>query len=366
MNKRVLIIFPNEWLAYTPTVLNMVAKLSDVFEIKVLAIDDGNYRSNEINGDQFEFVKVNRVLLKLHSFITKGFGTSKFYQLVKIFLLFFAAKGYKQWADEVIAVDSAGLWISQKIFGKSHFMSLELFKDKFFQECNAALIESVIIQTQERYDYLFGNLKIKTFLVQNSPPYRLGFANLKRSNVKKAIFLGNANQRNGAYFCIEAMRSIEELSLTIKGTISSEDRQYIETNYCDLLSSNRLIIDDSYVKQEVIIDYLSQYYVGFCFYNLNYTDDITRFNFISVPSGKLFNYYAAGVPVVGSDMLGLKSVQDFKTGVLLEDLSTAKVLQALKYIDEHHENLSENCFKAAAHFDFDSSVQPFKDYLLAK
>ena len=70
MNKKVLIIFPNEWLAYTPTVLNMVTKLSDVFEIKVLAIDDGNYRSNEINSDQFEFVKVNRVLFRANAHVS--------------------------------------------------------------------------------------------------------------------------------------------------------------------------------------------------------------------------------------------------------------------------------------------------------
>jgi glycosyltransferase involved in cell wall biosynthesis len=366
MKKKVLIIFPNEWLAYTPTILNLVARMSDVFDIKVLAIDDGSYSNEAIDSDNFDFIKVNPIALKLHTFTAKRLGTYKVYQLAKMALVFFAARAYKGWADEVIAVDSVGLWIAQKIFGKCHFMSLELFKDRLFNQCDPRLIESVIIQTQERYDYLFGDLAIRTFLIQNSPPCQPSLTNRKFPISKKAIFLGNANPRNGVYFCIEAMRDIEDLSLTVKGTISDEDRKYIETRYSDLLSSGRLIIDDSYVKQELIIEYLSQYYVGFCFYDLSCTDETTRFNFISVPSGKLFNYYAAGVPVVGSNLLGLKSVQDFEAGVLLKEISTSHILQALRYTGEHHDRLSENCLKAAIHFDFNSAVQPFKDYLLTK
>ena len=364
--RRILIIFPNEWLAYTPTILNLIPKISDAFDIKVLAIDDGNYKNSEIGGDGFDFIRVSPIILKLHAFTMKRLGSSKFYQLAKMALIFFAARAYRGWADEVIAVDSAGLWIAQKIFGKCHFMSLELFKDRLFEECDLELIESVIIQTQERYSYLFGDLDIRTFLIQNSPPYQPGSTSREFSNSKKAVFFGNANPRNGAYFCIEAMRGIGDLSLTIKGTISSEDRQYIESRYGDLLNDGRLVIDDIYVRQEAIVEYLSQYHVGFCFYDLNCTDEVTRFNFVSVPSGKLFNYYAAGVPVIGSNLLGLKSVQDFEAGVLIEDLSTSQVLQALKYVDEHHEQLSKNCLKAAAHFDFNLAVQPLKDYLLAK
>jgi glycosyltransferase involved in cell wall biosynthesis len=366
MKKKVLIIFPNEWLAYTPTILNLVAKISDVFDVKVLAIDDGSYRNKEIDSNNFDFIKVSPIVLKLHAFTKQRLGTSRFYQLAKLALIFFAARAYKGWADEVIAVDSMGLWAAQKIFGKCHFMSLELFKDRPFKQCDPRLIESVIIQTKERYDYLFGDLAIKTFLIQNSPPCQPSSTHRKFPTSKKAIFLGNANPRNGVYFCIEAMRGIEDLSLTVKGAISDEDRQSIETHYSDLLSSERLIIDDSYVKQESIIEYLSQYYVGFCFYDLSCTDETTRFNFISVPSGKLFNYYAAGVPVVGSNLLGLKSVQDFEAGVLLEEVSTAHILQALKYIGKHHDQLSENCLEAAIHFDFNSAIQPFKEYLLAK
>jgi len=366
MSKRVLIIFPNEWLAYTPTLLNLVTKLSDSFEIKVLAIDDGRYKSSEIYSENFEFLRVQPMVVKLNAFLEKKLGTAKLYQLTKMALLFFAAKSYKGWADEVIAIDSAGLWVAQRIFGKCHFMSLELFNDKLFQQCDLTLIESVIIQSQERYDYLFGDRTIKTFLIQNSPPYQADSSIESSVPSERAIFLGNANSRNGAYVCIEALRSIDNLSLTVKGSISNEDKLRIETSYGELLDSGRLAIDDHYIKQDDIIAYLSQYYVGFCFYDLSCTDDVTQFNFISVPSGKLFNYYAAGVPVIGSNLPGLSSVKEFETGILLDCISAEEILHALNYIDANHQRLRENCFKAAVHFDFNSAVKPFEEYLLSR
>lgn len=367
--KRILIIFPNEWLAYTPTILNLVKNFADTFDVTVIAIDDGNYKNDEIPDDAIKFIKINPLLLKLNTFTGKLLGSLKLYQLTKLGAIFLAALPYKGKVDEVIAADSAGLWVGQKIFGQCHFLSLELFRDTLFKKCDLSKIKSVIIQTQERYDYLFGKQYIKTFLLQNAPSYSSN-ESIKRAEkpvaqAKKAIFLGNANQRNGAYFCIEAIRELKDITLTIKGTISSEDRKRIEFLYGDLLANEKVIIDDRYVKQDEILEYLSEYHVGFCFYDLTCTDEITRFNFISVPSGKLFNYYAAGVPVIGSDLPGLSSVRDFETGVLLTDLSTENIVKALKYIDFNHSKIRENCFKAAAHFDFNSAVEPLKKHLIS-
>jgi glycosyltransferase involved in cell wall biosynthesis len=366
MKKKVLVIFPNEWLAYTPTLLNLVKETSDDFDFKVLAIDDGTYKNSELSGDQFDLIPIHPFIPRVHSFVVKTFGTSKFYQLAKMLIIYMSARTYVGKVDEVIAIDSAGLWIAQKLFSRCHFMSLELFRDFLFKQSDLSLIESVIIQTQERYDYLFGDVDIKTFFIQNAPVYQPSLIKQRDTASKKAIFLGNANARNGVYYCIEAIQNIEDISLTIKGSISRDDRQQIEAQYSDLLNSKKIVIDDRYLEQDELIEYLSQFYVGFCFYDLSCTDDTTRFNFVSVPSGKLFNYYAAGVPVIGSNLPGLISVKEFEAGLLLDNVSTEQVLQALTYIDNNHEQLSKNCLKASEHFDFNSSVQPFRKYLLSR
>lgn len=364
MKKKLLIIFPNEWLAYTPTVLNLVSKLADSFDLKVIAINDNRYKNDEIIGDEFEFIKVNSNIIKISAFLEKIFGNSKSYQLIKLILLFKQVRNYKP--DEIIAVDSMGLWLAQKIFKRGHFLSLEPYKDIYFRQCKTELIESVVTQTQERYDYLFDGIKLKTFLIQNAPNFNAEGRIYRETQTKRAIYFGNANPRNGIYFCIEAVENIKDISLTIKGTISGEVREVIEVRYSELIQSGKIVIDNSYVKQEDVIEYLSEFYVGFCFYDLSHTDEKTSFNFISVPSGKLFNYYAAGVPVIGSDLLGLKSVKDFQAGILLKDVSVESIAKAIETIASQHKRFSENCLAAAAYFDFDSAAEPFKSYLINK
>ena len=365
MKKRLLVIFPNEWLAYTPSLLNIVAGLKDSFDIKVIAVDDDIYKNDKkIHNEEVEFIKIEGTIAKIINWISKLFGNYRLYELLKMLVLYNRVRKHE--ADEIIAVDALGLLLAQKIYKQCHFLSLEPYKNFFFRQCNIEQIESVIAQTQERYDYLFGDVQLKTFLIQNSPSFKPGSRTYEPRTIKKAIYFGSAIPRNGIYLCLEAIANLPNVSLTIKGTISEEVEQVLETKYAQLLANKKIEIDNSYVNQTDIVEYLSEFYVGFCFYDLNLTDKTTKFNFISVPSGKLFNYYAAGVPVIASDILGLKSVKDFQTGILLQDISAKNITQAMEAIDAQHQKFSENCLKAAAHFDFDRALEPFKDYLLNK
>lgn len=380
MKKKILIIFPNEWLSYTPTLLNLVHKLKESFEIQVFTIDDGLYNNQSITQKEFEFIKIGQTLREfifLTEKISLNFGKirlrgSKFYQFLKIILLYRKArKFYKKNPDcEVIAIDSMGLFVAQRLFTKCHFLSLEPYKDYLFKQSNWNQIESVIAHSEERYKHLFGESPIKTFIIPNSPPLENNKLNKVHQYYPKlpyrAVFFGNATPRNGLYFCLEAIRRLDYISLVVRGKVSSGDRQKILREYGDLIKSGKLKIDDCYLQQEEIIEYLSKFWLGFCFYDFSYVDEVTRFNFISVPSGKMFNYYAAGVPVIGSDILGLKSVRDFNAGVLLKIPSPEAIVTAIEQILGQHNQYRENCFKAAEHFDFNKSAELFKEYLLQK
>ena len=361
--KKVLFIFPNEWLSYTPTVINMIAGLRDSFEIKVIATDNGNYKNEFFQGKEFDFISLKGTFAKVIYRLGKFLGNQRLYELLKMLVVYWRMRRYQ--ADEVIAVDALGLWLAQKVYHRTHFLSLEPYQNFLFKQCKTELIESVITQTQERYDYLFKS-KIKTFLIQNSPAFSSSNISQKQSSTKQVIYFGSAIPRNGIYFCLEAIAQLPDMSLTIKGTMSPEVRQHIAQNYAELLEQQRIVIDNDYLEQDKVIEYLSQFYIGFCFYDLSCTDATTRFNFVSVPSGKLFNYYAAGVPVIGSDLLGLKSAKDFQAGILLKHLSAENIIQAIKTIDTEYDLYRQNCYEAAEYFDFDRALQPFKEYLMAK
>jgi glycosyltransferase involved in cell wall biosynthesis len=97
-------------------------------------------------------------------------------------------------------------------------------------------------------------------------------------------------------------------------------------------------------------------------------DHIPRndFNYLSCPSGKLFNYYAAGLPVLGSDILGLSSAREFNAGILISDLSARSILQAILEIENGYGQLSRNCVRAALHFDFAETAGRYSRFLQSR
>jgi glycosyltransferase involved in cell wall biosynthesis len=267
----------------------------------------------------------------------------------------------------VIAVDSVGLWVAQRIFGESHFISLEAKKDRYFRATDARRIESVVIQTEERYHYLFDKLATHKFLIQNSPFFSKGTILAKTPFQKKLVFLGTAIPTHGLYMCLNAMelmtKSDKGYRLTIKGIISKERvRAFIRVRYRHLIENRIVMIDEQYTNQEEIIPYLSNFDIGFCLYDFN---RISRndFNYVTVPAGKLFNYYAAGVPVIGVDIPGMQSVKDFQAGILLVTPSSNNINDAIIKISENYDFYSANCLKAAEYFDFQKAVQPYKNFL---
>ena len=77
----------------------------------------------------------------------------------------------------------------------------------------------------------------------------------------------------------------------------------------------------------------------------------------------MFNYFAAGVPVIGIDIPGLQPVRDFDCGVLTKDMQPESIKNAIVEIESRFDYYSENCLRAAAHFSFDKMAEPFLDYL---
>ncbi|HEX6160189.1 MAG TPA: hypothetical protein VF111_08495, partial [Thermoanaerobaculia bacterium] len=97
---------------------------------------------------------------------------------------------------------------------------------------------------------------------------------------------------------------------------------------------------------------------GFCFYDFNILarDD---FNYVSCPSGKLFNYLAAGVPVIGSDVLGLQPVREKGCGVLLPDPTPHAIAEAIAMIEADRDGYRARCLAASVDFDFRAHLDRF-------
>lgn len=378
--KKILIIFTDLHLPYSPTMINLYDCLSQDFDVTIVAPEpDSLFGKQDLQSRKINYVKIsenlssirdNLIYFFLRIAIKLGYfkEIKQFYpeQKLKLFLLWKEVK--KREADEIIGVDFTGLWIAQSLFNKGHLLSLEISEaERLSKYINTEKIESVIIQTEERYKYLFPDLNLKRFLVQNAPIYKpLRSISTVRQGL---IFCGTACGEFGIYYCLNFIAEYPEFTLTIRGSIAKNVRNKIENKYQDLIDNNRLIIDEIYIKQEDLFEYLSQFSIGFCFYDLEKLSKIKNidiFDYLTCPSGKLFSYYAAGLPVIGSNIPGLSSVENFNTGVLINNYSPLSIKKAIDNINEDFIEKSNNCLKAAEYFSFDRAVQPFKDYLKNK
>ena len=356
VKRRVLIVFPDEWASYSPTLINLVNALENHFNVRVLAFDCGQYKNNQLPTRNYSFIWIapglGRIVRKL-----------QLYKAMKVILLLY--KLLTERADHVIGVDSVGLWATQMRFGRSHFLSLEAKRDYLFRLCHRSRILSVIIQSTERNEFLFGQRSLRplqTFLIQNAP-FLSSASILQQPEEGTLIYFGNIIPSHGIFHCLEAMRQLPEMKLTVKGIMTAEISNEIRQCYPDLVSSGRINLDSEYLPNEEVVPFLSRFSAGFCFYDFNLIKK-NDFNYLSAPSGKLFSYYAAGVPVIGSDILGLRSVRDYAAGVLLKELSPGAIANGVRHVMQQRESMRKACAEAAREFDFGVRVQPFVKFLL--
>jgi glycosyltransferase involved in cell wall biosynthesis len=351
--KTVLVAFSDEWLAYSPTVLNLISALSGHCSVKTIAFDSPGYNNHQLAIPHLEFLSFSRSWLQ-------RLGRCHLYSASKAARLYLRLLSYH--ADEVIAVDSLAAWVCQLRFGTCHFVSLEVTRTVFSRLLLPERINSVITQTPERFRYLFGDRDLRTYFVQNAP--RLDPRQTRpHPEPNHLVYLGNIKAEHGIFICLDALRLLPGTKLTIAGIPGEPTERKIRQEYQDLLDEGRVLLHKAYIPQDDIVTYLGRFSAGFCFYDFSLIA-ANDFNYITCPSGKLFNYFAAGVPVIGSDIPGLSSVDEFGAGELLRNPAAEQVAAATRRVLGRRDELSVNCLRAAARYDFDRSVAPFIEQLL--
>ena len=198
--KKILIVFPDPILPFSPSTLNLYDSLSNIYDVTILTFEPNlSYSSQKITDKKIIYLKqlANPLLAKIFMRglreITKKLKL-KNYNL----LLLFAGRAFplireiKKFDGEIIAVDFFALWCVMMAKKKAHLLSLEIIDDDLYRNsCPINSIKSVIIQSEERYNYLFGNQKIKTFFVQNAPRYIDEKIDLRKRKKNELIFCGN-------------------------------------------------------------------------------------------------------------------------------------------------------------------------------
>ena len=85
-------------------------------------------------------------------------------------------------------------------------------------------------------------------------------------------------------------------------------------------------------------------YIGLLPYKPINRGDLSELNALYCAPNKIFEYAGYGVPMVGSDVLGLRNpFEQWDIGRCCDDGSLKSILEAIKFVDKNHESLERNC-----------------------
>lgn len=384
---KILILFPDDWLSYSPTIINLAEILNeDGFEVTIIAVAKNKQISNAIHQNVkllyvedsislfIKFLnKIENLILKVSKLLNRLCNKTVFdeelwcpknvIKLIRSIKIFFRTKEVLY--NILFAVDNVGFFIGTRLLKrKTHFISLELNKNIFYYLIDWGYMESLIIQNVERQNYLLPesvNTK-SVFFIQNSPRYSEEIQT-SRSGCNRLIYFGYPGlEYNGIINILETLKLLpNEYSITFKGPFNLALFNYVQEHFRNEVGQ-RIIIDNSYLLQKDIPKYLNNFDIGFTFYLTNSLEK-DFFNVISCPSGKLFNFYNAGIPVIGNDILGLSSVKIYNSGILISEVNSKSIYDSIIKISNHFNFYAENAKKAAYDFDFEKGTRKIISFL---
>lgn len=370
--KKILIVFTDIHFSYSPSTLNLYYELKrNNYDVNIIAplpnsqystqkIEDPNIIYLDMTDDNFNsFQKrlLNKIitLFKIRKNPNWDLLTKQNKKIIRII---------KKSEREIIAVDWKAMWFTQMAGKTGHFLSLEIKEnDIYYKLSNKNLIKSIIIQSKERLNFLFKDLNIPYFLVQNAPPNENINLQLNRRKKNDLVYCGSAVDRFGIFSCLDFLMDYPEYKLTIKGAVPVETLNSIKEFYFELLNTNRLIIDTTFLTQNELNIFVSKFRIGFAFYDFYRYSTVRNFNYYTAPSGKVFQYLNSGIPIVANQLQGFKFIEKEGCGQLIPYISSIKIKMAIDKIEEDYNKIASKAKETSLKFDFKKNIKGFIEFL---
>ena len=182
--KDILMVFTDAHLSYSPSTLNLYDSLEDYFNVSIITFTpDEDYSAQKLLNHKVEYLTygnwipekgvplISRLLNELKKTLF-GIKINKEADPLLTGKANVLIERIKIFDGIIIAVDFFAMWCVQKAGKSGHLFSLEIIEnDPYRTACDLRAIQSVAIQTLDRYEYLFGKREIKTYFIQNAKVY---------------------------------------------------------------------------------------------------------------------------------------------------------------------------------------------------
>ena len=208
-------------------------------------------------------------------------------------------------------------------------------------------------------------------VVRNLPDWKQAPAELRETSadrIRSALGIasdrtvllsqGGVQRGRGALVCIDALAALPECELVFLGDGPMRDDVRLHAEVCGRAEQVHL---HPAVPSDVLPQWTSSADIGLCV-----IENLGESYYLSLPN-KLFEYMAAGVPVVGSDFPEIGAVlRDSGAGIPVDPSDAASVARGVRrMLDEPGllERMREGCRSAAKEYHWDSEREAFMDVL---
>ena len=230
-------------------------------------------------------------------------------------------------------------------FGKFSFLKVPI--DKYAR--NAWKV--VVPQIDRAYiQKTWWNLKNVPYVLPNKP-YRLDYGNptddmneklniMKNEKRKIILYLGVIGADRNLDKFASAVQNNSDYALYLIGRAAYGQDEYLN----DLLKNYSNIVYLGFFNPPNHLYFLQEAYIGILPYITKSSLHYSVLNAQYCAPNKIYEYAGFGVPVIGTDVLGLKRpLETYKLGVVVNEISSITVSNAIKKIDSDYSFYRDNC-----------------------
>lgn len=282
--------------------------------------------------------------------------------------------------DDVVwtTTDSTVRALSTALDGKKHVLQLMELEESFPLFSGARFLKfdlpsyarkawKVVVPEQNRayIQQVMWNLPQVPKVLPNKP-YSLdpGYADdqisflldrLRQEDRKIVMYLGVMSvDRNLGPFAEAVEMMGEDFALYVLGKVPEGQQEVFDA----LLSAHQQVVYLGFFNPPSHLHFLQYAYIGLLPYISNYKSKvISPLNVLYCAPNKIYEYAGFGVPMVGTDVLGLRiPFEKYNIGVCCESLEPSSISEKLLYVDARHDEMASGCKAFCDETDLDSIV----------
>ncbi|WP_156021098.1 glycosyltransferase [Streptococcus ruminantium] len=370
--KKITIVHWGDFVKYPPVISLIENLLNQNLAVDLISSTENGRVPNEVTSNS------NFNYIYLPSNISPGF-------LPRLKRLFFDKKILRQLVRESMN-DSDLLWtttdIAIKMLGNEllkykHVMQLMELVERFPLFLNskhfdfpidkfAKFAHKVVVPDLDRayIQQAWWNLKELPVVLPNKPyriPETISFPKetvealekIKLEKRKILLYSGIITPERNIEDFAEAIREKSDYCLYIIGSVKEKEEEFKK-----FLDENKHVVYLGYHSAPSHLEFIKYAHVGLTPYIPTKSHLHPAINALYCAPNKVYEYSAFGVPMIGTNVLGLlRPFEQFGIGRCAKEMTVPEILKCIDYIDAHYEEMSQNCLDFFAKDDLDQIVK---------